>query len=162
MDDDEKFVSVHPPTLPTLPGPRTLFPNTQKSSTYPTSRLSSRFEPVDQIEAIKDSDRMLGTVAKSKLQIIAEQIENLKKQARDIIMKAEVDMRLHRATCSFEKRVGHTYYLYEREGDQAYFSMLSPDDWGGRPPHLFLGAYTLQSDQSWILLSETEETADKA
>lgn len=149
-DDDEKFVSVHPPTLPTLVGPRTLLPNTQKSSAYPTSRLSARFEPVDQIEAIKDSDRMLGAVAKGKLQIIAEQIENLKRQARDIIMKAEVDMRLHRATCSFEKRVGHTYYLYERGDDQVYFSMLSPDDWGGKPPHNFLGAYKLQPDQSWV------------
>jgi len=157
MSDDEKIISIHPPTLPTLAGPRTLLPNTQKSSIYPTSRLSARFEPVDQIEAIKDSDRMLGAVAKGKLQIIAEQIENLKRQARDIIMKAEVDMRLHRATCSFEKRVGHTYYLYERGDDQAYFSMLSPDDWGGSPPHTFLGAYTLQPDQSWSDASSEEK-----
>ena len=149
-DDDEKVVSIHPPVPPTLVGPRTLIPNTQRSSVYPTSRLSTPFEPINQIEAIKDSDRMLGTVAKGKLQVIAEQIENLKKQARDIIMKAEVDMRLHRAICSFEKRTGHTYHLYEKEEGQTYFSMLSPEDWRGTPPHLFLGSYTLQSDQSWI------------
>lgn len=157
MKDEEKVVSVHPPTLPTLAGPRTLLPNTQRSSSYPTSRLSAPFAPVDQIEAIKDSDRMLGAVAKGKLQVIAEQIEHLKKQARDIIMKAEVDMRLHRATCSFEKRVGHTYHLYERPEDQAYFSLLSPEDWGGSPPHTFLGSYKLESDMTWTAVLPSQD-----
>jgi len=157
MDDDEKFVSNAAPVPTTLVGPRTLLPTTQRSSSYPTSRLSVPFEPLNQIEAIKDSDRMLGAVAKGKLELIAGQIENLKKQARDIIMKAEIDMRLHRATCSFEKRVGHTYYLYERSEESVYFSMLSPDDWRGSPPHNFLGAYRLEPDQSWCDMSLPQE-----
>jgi hypothetical protein len=152
-DEDEKFVSSVPPVPTTLVGPRTLLPNTQRSSSYPTSRLSAPFEPLNQIDTIKDSDRMLGAVARGKLQLIAEQIDNLKKQARDIIMKAETDMRLHRATCSFEKRVGHTYYLYERSEDDVYFSMLSPEDWKGCPPHNFIGSYRLEPDQSWCDVS---------
>jgi hypothetical protein len=163
-DDDEKLVS-HNSSLPTtLVGPYTQLPTTQRSSSYPTSRLSVPFEPVNQIEAIKDSDRMLGAVARGKLQLITEQIENLKKQARDIIMKAEVDMRLHRAICSFEKRVGHTYYLYEKNEEENYFSMLSPQDWRGHPPHRFLGAYKLESDQSWLEVSlfHTEKTTSNA
>jgi hypothetical protein len=27
--------------------------------------------------------------------------------------------------------------------------MLSPDDWGGRPPHPFVGSYRLEADMSW-------------
>ena len=157
MSDDEKIISDQPTTPVTLVGPRTLIPNTQKSSTYPVSRLSAPFGPINQVEAIKDSERMLGTVAKGKLGLIADQIENLKKQAREIIMKAELDMKLHMAKCSFEKRVGHTYHLYERSDGEAYFSMLSPDDWYGKQPHNFLGSYRLEPDQSWSVVSCEEK-----
>ena len=125
-DLDESLISIYQPIPTTFAGPRTFAPTAQRSSSYPTSRLSARFEPVDQIESVKHSDRMLGAVASGKLKLIADQIQNLKKQAREIIMKAEVDMTLHRANCSFEKRVGHTYYLYERPEEQVYFFYAIP------------------------------------
>ena len=41
------------------------------------------------------------------------------------------------------------YHLYERENGTLYFSMLSPDDWGGEAPHTFRGSYRLEADMSW-------------
>ncbi len=157
--DDERLVSKTAPATVTLAPSTTL---ALKSSTYPTSRLSVPFSPVDQLEAIKDSDKMLGAVARGKLNVIAEQIRYLQGEALKIIEQARNDMELHRVACSFEKRVGHTYHLYERNEDNLYFSLLSPDDWGGKPPHSFLGSYKLESDMTWMhvtsLKSKTEES----
>ena len=56
---------------------------------------------------------------------------------------------LHRAQCRFRRRVGQTYHLYRRADDQRYFSLLSPADWGGPPPHEYEGSYRLEPDMSW-------------
>jgi hypothetical protein len=45
--------------------------------------------------------------------------------------------------------VGETYFLYRKGPQEAYFSMLSPEDWNGAPPHEFGGAYRLEGDMSW-------------
>lgn len=120
-----------------------------KASEYPTNRLNAPFEPIDQSQAIVEADRMLGVVAGGKLKIIHEQIEYLKNKARDIITTAERDMQLNRVSCSFEKRAGHTYHLYERGEEDLYFSMLSPEEWGGNPPHRFIGSYKYEADCTW-------------
>lgn len=144
------FSAPMPTTSPS--GIGTYLPTTMRSSTYPTSRLSPNFEPADQLEAVKDSDRFLGTVAGAKLKLIHDQIQHLREQAKMIIFTAERDAKLHRASCSFEKRTGHTYYLYMRVGQELYFSILSPEDWGGDPPQKFMGAYRLEIDMSWTAL----------
>ena len=125
-----------------------------KASEYPTSRLSAPFEPIDQSQMIAAADRMLGVVAGGKLKIIHEQIEYLKNKARDIITTAERDMQLNRVSCSFEKRAGHTYHLYERGEEDLYFSMLSPEEWGGNPPHRFIGSYKYEADCTWSEVTE--------
>jgi hypothetical protein len=152
-DDDEKVISKPVLTPVTLP-PATPSPFTLKSSIHPTSRLAPPFQPFDQLEAVKDSDRMLGAVARGKLSVIAEQIRHLQGEALKIIEQARNDMELHRVACSFEKRVGHVYHLYERDEDNLYFSLLSPNDWRGCPPHNFVGSYKLESDMTWTKLEE--------
>lgn len=120
-------------------------------SKYPTSRLSAPFAPVDQSLFIDESDRYLGAVARGQLQLLAEQIMYLQERARAIIAGVEMNRRLHRIECRFQKRPGHTYHLYsKRAGDEdsEYLSMLSPVEWGN-PPHQFLGSYTLNDDMSW-------------
>ena len=159
MKDEEEItalVSTVPTPEATLSGPRH-DPDTLRSCTYPTSRLSSKFEPIDQVEVVKESDRMLGAVASGKLSIISEQIKYLQQQAIKVIREAEINMNLHRATCTFEKRTGHIYYLYDRPGLGPYFSILSPEDWGLAPPHQYLGAYRLEPDSTWTEMGAAEE-----
>ena len=131
-----------------------------KSSTYPLSRLSAGFKPIDHLQTLQDAEKMLGAVAHGKLKIIAEQILYLQEQARKIIIESEVNMELHQASCAFEKRVGHTYHLYRRDSGETYFSMLSIEDWNGNPPHEFLGSYKLEPDMSWVRAEPADNIVD--
>lgn len=119
------------------------------SSPYPVQRLAPVHDLVDAAKTIAEADRMIGVVVGAKLQVIADQIRALQAQARQILEDAQEAAALHRAECRFARRPGQVYWLYRRADDSLYFSMLSPDDWRGHPPHTFVGAYRLQADASW-------------
>lgn len=121
---------------------------THRDSKFPTSRLSAPFQPIDAAAALQQAADMITVVTRGKLELIVDQIRHLQEQARRIIMDAEMDAKLHTAGCSFEKRAGHVYHLYNRGPDDPYFSMLSPEEWG-TPPHDYLGSYVMNGDMSW-------------
>jgi hypothetical protein len=156
---NEKKLTTGDTLIPTLPEPSTssapftINPNTLRSAPHPTSRLAPKFEPINQLEILQESHKLLGTVAHGKLTVIAQQMQALKKQAESIITEAEKNMQLHKVFCLFEKRAGHTYHLYEKDGEP-YFSMLSPKDWRGSPPHKFLGSFRLEADATWTELAQ--------
>ncbi|MCA9604082.1 MAG: DUF2452 domain-containing protein [Myxococcales bacterium] len=120
-----------------------------RTSPYPVSRLGARADLVDVAREIAEADRMVGSVVHGKLDVIAKQIRALQEEAQTIMEAARRDLELHHAECSFVKRVGATYHLYERPSGALYFSMLSPDDWGGAAPHPFRGSYRLEIDRSF-------------
>lgn len=120
-----------------------------RTSPYPVSRLAPSHDLVDVARQIERADATLGAVVGGKLELIARQIRSLQEEARVLLEATQRDLELHRAECAFVKRVGATYHLYERADGSLYFSMLSPDDWGGAPPHPFRGSYRLAPDQSF-------------
>lgn len=127
------------------------------SSPYGTSRLAPAIDLVDTAREIAQASALITTAAADKLGQIAEQIRALQEQARVILEKAQRDVVLHNAECLFQKVPGQTYHLYregEGEGARYYFSMLSPDDWGGRHPDVFEGSYRVEADLSF---TSTEE-----
>ena len=95
-------------------------------------------------------------------------VDILLTQAQDILETAKRDTQLHHAACNFNKVPGTTYHLYERSDGTAYFSMLSPSDWGNSCPHKFLGSYRLEYDHSWTPSDQVDsrnkdiEAIDKA
>jgi hypothetical protein len=121
----------------------------QQASPYPISRLAPVHDLVDIAREIQEADRMIGTVAGGKLQLLAKQIRALQEEARNLMDAARRDAALHRASCQFKRRPGHVYHLYRKPDGTLYFSMLSPDDWRGAPPHPFEGSYRLEPDMSW-------------
>ena len=127
-----------------------------RTSPYPVSRLAPVHDLVNMAREIENADRTLGAVVGSKLEVIAKHIRVLQDEAQAILEQTRRDVDLHRAECSFKKRPGQLYHLYERPGGRLYFSMLSPDDWDGAPPHPFRGTYRLEADQSWTPLEEIE------
>lgn len=133
-------------------GPR--HPGPARSSPYPVSRLAPAVDLVDTARQIAEADQIIGTVVHGKLEVIAEQIRFLQGQARRIMEQARDNAVLHRARCSFQKRVGHTYHVYEKPDGSSYLSMLSPEDWHGRAPHVFVGSYRLEPDMSWTAAGE--------
>jgi hypothetical protein len=127
------------------------------ASPYPLSRLAPRFDLVSMAEEIQAADSMLAAVAGAELESIAEQIRALRMRAGEVLERARRDAGLHRARCRFRKQPGRIYHLYREPSGQLYFSLLSPDDWGGRPPHAFEGSYRLELDLSWTPASEIAE-----
>lgn len=125
-------------------------------SPYPVSRLAPSFDLVDAAREIAEADRMLGAVVGNELELIVDQIRGLQERAREVLERARMDTELHRATCAFKKLPGQTYHLYERDEGTLYFSMLSPDDWGGTPPHRFRGSFRLEADMRWTPAEDTD------
>ena len=117
---------------------------------YPVSRMAPAIELVDLAREIAEADKMLGNVTHGKLKLIAEQMQALQRQAREVLEQTRRDQELHRAQCNFKRIPGRTYHLYRRGDGSLYFSMLSPQEWRGEPPHRFEGSFRLESDMSWV------------
>ncbi len=128
-----------------------------RAMVYPTSRLGAKIELVDLAREIEKADETIGLVVSGKLDTIREQMRALQEQARRLLEEARDASRLHRATCNFKKTPGKVYHLYRRDSGELYFSMLSPEDWRGSPPHPFEGSYRLEADLSFTLVGEGPE-----
>ncbi|HET8933552.1 MAG TPA: DUF2452 domain-containing protein [Polyangiales bacterium] len=134
---------------------------------YPLSRLSARIDLIDVAREIQAADSVLSAVAGGKLEAIARQIRALQAEAARTLAEAQIDAELHRVRCNFKKIPGKLYHLYERpkpprsaadrqsEGER-YFSLLSPDDWAGKPPHAFLGSFRLEADMRFTAAEQVE------
>lgn len=124
---------------------------------YPTSRLGAKIELVDLAREIEKADETIGLVVSGKLDVIREQMRALQEQARRLLEEARDASLLHRAACNFKKTPGKVYHLYRREGGELYFSMLSPADWQGSPPHAFEGSYRLEADLTFSPIGDAPE-----
>lgn len=113
---------------------------------YPLSRLSAPINLIDVAKEIQAADSVLSAVAAGKLEAIARQIRALQEQAACTLAEAQIDAELHRVRCNFKKLPGKLYHLYERPDGERYFSLLSPEDWAGKPPHAFCGSFRLEAD----------------
>lgn len=131
-----------------------------RSAPYPVSRLAPGFGLVDMAREIEQADQVVSGRLSAQLQVIADQVKALQAQAREVLAQARDDQRLHHARCAFRRIPGHTYHLYQEADGSPAFSMLSPDDWNGRPPKPFLGSYRLESDMSWTPADETGRRND--
>lgn len=87
-----------------------------------------------------------------KLREVVSQMLTLKDRAVEILEEAKRDVQLHEASCNMVKRPGGVFYFYKRrDGSGLVASIISPDEWGSTCPHAsFVGAFQLQSDQSWL------------
>lgn len=106
-------------------------------------------------EEIQKADNFIKANACNKLQVIAEQMKFLQKQAENILLEANQNIKLHHAACNFIKKPGQIYHLYERKSGQYYFSMLNPEEWGtSGPAQTYKGSYRLEHDHSWTPISD--------
>lgn len=121
------------------------------------SRLSAPHSLIDVAREIESADAMLGAVVGGKLEAIARQIRALQAEAQQTLEQARLDAELHRAACSFKKIPGRIYHVYLRDDGTRYFSMLSVEDWGGRPPHHYEGSYRLEADMHFTRADQIEQ-----
>lgn len=132
-------------------------PKSDHASPYPVSRLAPAFGLVDLAREIAQADEMLANRAGVQLRLIADQVRQLQQQAQAILEQTRRDQQLHRAHCNFQKKPGRIYHLYLNHRDEPLLSLLSPEDWKGRPPNRFQGSFRLESDRSWTPLEQLVE-----
>ncbi|MGB0713328.1 MAG: DUF2452 domain-containing protein [Gammaproteobacteria bacterium] len=135
-------------------GTGTLHDGESRTAPYAVSRLGAPTELVDVARQIDEADTMIAATATGKLRVIAEQIQALRDQARDILEQTQRDQDLHRAQCNFQRIPGKVYHLYRKGSGQSIWSMLSPEEWRGRCPHQFVGSFQLGPDSSWTPVEE--------
>lgn len=134
----------------------------QRTSPYPMSRLAPVHDLVDVARQIAEADTMLGAVASAELSQIAEQMRALKERARVVLEAASESLAIHRARCSFQKKPGHVYHLYERADGDRWLSMIAPSEWGAdSADRLFRGSFRLELDQSFTRV-DTGTSASRA
>jgi hypothetical protein len=131
------------------------FAGPTRAAPYALSRLSGPVSLVDVAREIEHADTLIASTTNAQLRLIAEQMAALRGQAERLLEHARVNAELHRVEARFVRHPGHTYHLYQRDGGEAqarYWSLLAPADWGGRPPHRYLGSYRMEADRSWTLM----------
>ena len=136
------------------------YQGSDNASPYPVSRLAPQVELVDLAKQIAEADAMVSTRVSAKLQVIADQIRSLQKEALAALEEAKLDQQLHHAKCNFKRIPGKIYHLYRKSNGDAYFSMLSPDDWHGKAPHEYINSYRLENDMSWTPLEKLGKEDD--
>jgi Protein of unknown function (DUF2452) len=86
-----------------------------------------------------------------QLDQIRKQIELLALQAQEIQMRKELSMIIYSAKLSFSPVIGSLYYLYEKNDETHFVSMVSPKEWGGGGPFKkFVAAVKLLADHTWV------------
>ncbi len=86
-----------------------------------------------------------------QLDQIRKQIELLALQAQEIQMRKELSMIIYSAKLSFTPAIGNLYYLYEKNDDTHFVSMVSPKEWGGSGPFKsFIAQVKLLADHTWV------------
>lgn len=113
---------------------------------------------VDTAAQIEKASTLVTHQASAQLELIARQIRMLQNQAQEILDKAQRDLDLHTADCRFRKVSGEIYHLYRKTDGGLSFSMLSPEDYGGSPPHEYVRSYRLEPNDSWTPCEEIEST----
>lgn len=91
-----------------------------------------------------------------QLDQIKAQIELLARQANEIQQRMTVSERIYEAEMSIDPIVSRTYYLYERTNGKNVLSLVSPQEWGPRPPYHYIASVKLLGDHTWEVIERRE------
>ena len=124
---------------------------------YAHERGGATIKPVDMGKAKGLAMTSMYEQTDMQLDQIKAQIELLAKQANEIQHRMTISERIYEAEMGIEPIVGRTYYLYQRANKQHVMSLVSPAEWGPRPPYEYLATIKLLADRTWDVLERREE-----
>jgi hypothetical protein len=161
-----QLTTVHEEQKSTLLVPSRPDSDAQLVSTYASRRMGDPNDLVALAQYVQTADDFTRATVGSKLDLISQQIKFLQEQARQILDEAKRDVDLSHARCNFKRIPNKVYHLYERQVQEAgeetrYFSMLSPQEWGGRLKDRFIASYRLEADMSWTPLERVAERDER-
>lgn len=120
---------------------------------YAHSRGGAQITPVDKGKVKGRAMSAMYEQTDMHLHQIKEQIELLARQARDIQERVAISEEIYQAEMSFEPFMGKTYHLYRRASGRAVLSLVSPAEWGSKPPYTFVATVRLMGDHTWEILA---------
>ncbi len=120
-----------------------------QATPYPLQRISPPIMPLLAEAQANASITTISSTLNTKLSLLTEQILHLQSVGEELIKKFQRDSDLHNVQCSIIKRPGTVFYLYKRQNDTQFFSIISPNEWSGLFKFDFLGSYLLEADMTW-------------
>ena len=93
----------------------------------------------------------------TQLSQIKEQVELLIAQAQRVHDRIAVSESIYGAEVGFKANIGQPCYLYERANGQRVLSLVSPEEWGKKPPYTYVASVKLLSDHTWDVLEMASE-----
>ena len=76
---------------------------------------------IDELNVSKSNDLMMyNSTTYGKLQLICEQMKELKNKAMELIDQSMLNKRLHNYECNFVKVKGQMYHFYERDDESIF------------------------------------------
>ncbi len=123
---------------------------------YPHERGSTVIRPVDRGKITGLAMSSMYEQTNMQLDQIRAQMELLATQANEIRNRMTVSERIYQAEMRIDPIVNRTYYLYERTNGQHVLSLVSPAEWGPRPPYDYIATVKLLGDHTWEVIERRE------
>jgi hypothetical protein len=92
-----------------------------------------------------------------QLNQLKQQIEVLISQAQTIHDRISVSESIYTAEVGFKANISQICFLYERANGKRVLSLVSPEEWGTKPPYRFVAKVSLLSDHTWDVLEMADE-----
>ncbi|NJB85626.1 hypothetical protein GGR26_001371 [Lewinella marina] len=140
---DGKKVALNPQLLP-----------------YAHERGAAVVKPVDRGKITGLAMTAMYEQTNQQLDQIRAQMELLAAQANEIAHRMSVSERIYEAEMNIDPIVNRTYYLYERSNGKSLLSLVSPAEWGPRPPYHYLATVRLLGDHTWEVIERREDLED--
>ena len=119
--------------------------------TYGTSTLAPKID-------LPDTDGFKRHTADKVKKIFTKKLEELKQEFDDTMKKVELNKLVLSAEIRFEPKTGMHYYLYKRDNDTTFLSMIPPNEWKTGPN--YLGTFAINSDGVWELIQAPLEKGE--
>jgi hypothetical protein len=87
-----------------------------------------------------------------QMAIIYEQMKTLAKQVQDIQKRVIISDLIYNAEIPFTPVIGKTYYLYQRNNQVRFLSLISPKEWGELKEMSYLAEIKLNADHTWKVI----------
>ncbi len=119
---------------------------------YPHHRGSAVVAPVDRGKVKGRAMAAMYEQTDLHLDQIRQQIELLARQAQAIKDRVDISEKIYAAEMGFEPVIGKMYHLYLRKNGNHVLSLVSPQEWGRKPPYEFVASVKLLADHTWDII----------
>lgn len=93
-----------------------------------------------------------------QLSLIFEQMKVLARQVQDIKKRVHISDLIYNVEMTFQPIIGKRYFLYEKENQVKFLSLISPQEWGDKIKLFkYLAEVQLNADHTWKIIDSTIE-----